>query len=265
MKGEIEKSSVKEYQSLYKELLEGIPDGIKVEEVICGLEWTMVRSEKGIGLAMTTKGDSRPRMLQGDLKKYTLKELAGLCTSWNMQEASIGVAAVNAYYNTLEVLTKHYTSFSKEDEEAFICSKESVIGEKVAVIGHFPYLETTIGKHCELHILERNPLAGDYIDPACEYLLPKMDTVFITGVTLINKTLPRLLELAQRAKVIMVGPSVPMSPKLFKYNIQTLAGFMVKDMTACIKLVKGESTTYLFDTGRRLQFKKNNNEGDECA
>ena len=33
----------------------------------------------------------------------------------------------------------------------------------------------------ELNILERNLFEGDYPDSACEYLLPDMDYVFISG------------------------------------------------------------------------------------
>ena len=39
----------------------------------------------------------------------------------------------------------------------------------------------------------------DMPDPACEYVLPQADFAFITGVTLENKTAPRLLELAKDA------------------------------------------------------------------
>ena len=36
-------------------------------------------------------------------------------------------------------------------------------------------------------------LWDDFLDSACEYILPEQDFVFITGMTLTNKTLPRLL------------------------------------------------------------------------
>ncbi len=66
-------------------------------------------------------------------------------------------------------------------------------------------------------------------DPACEYVLPKADYAFITGVTLINKTAPRLLELAQNARTIMVGPSVIVTPILFEWGVETLGSRVVLD------------------------------------
>ena len=54
-------------------------------------------------------------------------------------------------------------------------------------------IEELIAPLCRLSILERDPVLGDYPDSACEYILPEQDYVFITGMTLVNKTLPHLL------------------------------------------------------------------------
>jgi uncharacterized protein (DUF4213/DUF364 family) len=45
---------------------------------------------------------------------------------------------------------------------------------------------------------------GKIPDPACEYLLPSQDFVFCTGVTLINKTAPRIFDLARNATLIVM-------------------------------------------------------------
>ena len=68
----------------------------------------------------------------------------------------------------------------------------AIKGRKVAVIGRFPNLEP-LAAQCRCTSGNRRPQSGDFPDPACEYLLPSMDYVFITGSTFINKTLPRLL------------------------------------------------------------------------
>ena len=60
-------------------------------------------------------------------------------------------------------------------------------------MGHFPLVEKQLGRKCSLSILEREPEGADFLDSACEYILPEQDFVFITGMTLTNKTLPRLL------------------------------------------------------------------------
>jgi uncharacterized protein (DUF4213/DUF364 family) len=72
----------------------------------------------------------------------------------------------------------------------FLANKK---GKKVAVVGHFSLVEKQLGCKCSLSILEREPEGTDFLDSACEYILPEQDFVFITGMTLTNKTLPRLL------------------------------------------------------------------------
>ena len=79
-------------------------------------------------------------------------------------------------------------------------------------------------------MLERNCSQElDTPDPACEYVLPDTDFAFITGVTIINKTAPRLLELARNATTVLVGPSVIMSSVLFEQGADALAGSVVAD------------------------------------
>ncbi len=109
---------------------------------------------------------------------------------------------------------------------AFTSTLDQIAGKKVAVIGHFPGLEKA-RDCCDLTILEREPEAGDLPDFAAEYVLPQQDCVFITGSTLTNKTLPRLLELSAGATVALVGPSVPLVPWWFDSGVDLLAGTVV--------------------------------------
>lgn len=59
--------------------------------------------------------------------------------------------------------------------------------------------------------------------------MPEADFAFITGVTLENKTAPRLLKLAREAFVTMVGPSVVMAQPLFDAGVDMAAGSIVMD------------------------------------
>ncbi|WP_418550405.1 Rossmann-like domain-containing protein, partial [Hungatella sp.] len=71
-----------------------------------------------------------------------------------------------------------------------------------------------------------------------EYILPDMDYIYITGFTLVNKTLPRLLELGKNARVVLVGPSVPMAPVLFEFGVRELAGTLITDTEKTERLVR---------------------------
>lgn len=243
---------------IYDSLIEKIPDKLMVREVVAGTGWTMVRTDDGVGLSMTTDEYSRESKYRGDLTELSLKELAQAAKSWNFHEAGIGVAAINAYYNSVERVKPYgiIKNLQGEMTDSFQICRDMVIGKKVTVVGHFPNLEQILAPVCELSILERKPQPGDYPDSACEYILKDQDYVFITGVTLINKTLPRLLDLCCNAKVIMVGPSVPLAPVLFRYSVIHLGSFVVKDASLCKAIVTGQSTLPLFYSGERVQLRK---------
>jgi uncharacterized protein (DUF4213/DUF364 family) len=242
---------------LYDALIRNIPPDYRVDEALPGDHWTMVRSGKGVGLAMTLHEDTRPRALSlppGDpfCAGMPLAELAEAAKSWNFTEASLGMAAVNAYWNSPE---REFVAeaMKREDTEAFRAWRDRVTGKKVAVIGHFLHLTETLGEACELSILEKQPDAGDYPDSACEFLLPLQDFVFATGVTLTNKTLPRLLELAGKAGMILAGPSVPMAPPLFDWGVRDLQGFVVTDPELCAAVIRGEKPDLtIFNAGKRV-------------
>jgi hypothetical protein len=58
-----------------------------------------------------------------------------------------------------------------------------------------------------------------------------MDVVAITGMTLINHTLERMLSLCPpEAFVLVLGPSTPLSPVLFTWGVNSLSGSVVMDV-----------------------------------
>ena len=127
-----------------------------------------------------------------------LRDAAALSKSWNFLEATLGVAALNAYYNSWDRV-RALPGFeeageprddieSRTEKNAFYAFRDEIAGKRVAIIGHFPHIEELIAPLCRLSILERDPMPGDYPDSACEYILPEQDYVFITGMTLVNKT-----------------------------------------------------------------------------
>jgi uncharacterized protein (DUF4213/DUF364 family) len=237
---------------LYDALIEGISPSYRVDEVLQGNHWTMVRSGDTVGIAVTVHEETRPGSMPSPCTGMALRKLAAAAKSWNFAEASLGMAAINAYWNSAEhaVVAR---ALERGETEAFSAWRNRVRGKKAAVIGHFPRLEEKLGEICELSILEKRPLPGDYPDSACEFLLPLQDFVFATGVTLTNKTLPRLLELARGTGIILTGPSVPLAPPLFDWGVRDLQGFVVTDPALCRRLVREElSGAAIFDAGRQI-------------
>lgn len=237
---------------LYDELIEPIPDDLKVDEILVGNVWTMVRAGERLGVAMTTKGQTREPICKESRVGMSLRCAACLIKSWNLIEASIGAAAINAYYNTVENLKQ----LNAGGGDVFSESVEKVRGKRVAVIGHFSNIRQYLEAAAEVSILERSPQLGDYPDSACEYILPGQDFVFITGCTLINKTMPRLLELSHGARVIITGPSVPLTPIMFEYGATELGGLVITDISNVRSRIAEGNNGSLFSWGERFHFTK---------
>jgi uncharacterized protein (DUF4213/DUF364 family) len=242
---------------LYDALIDGVCREAVVTDALVGSIWTAVRTRDGVGLAMTTQEDTRTRTVLGDLRGMKLIDLAASVKSWNFIEASLGMAALNAHYNRPNMVAESvlYPN-APQEQDAFIASYDEIKGKRVCVVGHFPFLENGIRDICDLAVLERQPKEGDYPDPACEYLLPEADFVFITGSALINKTLPRLLTLSKRAKTTLVGTSVPLASALFDFDVDCLAGYLPVDHNRCWRIAAYEHTSRLSAAGRRVRLPK---------
>ena len=242
--------------SIYNDLIDSIPEDLTVLDCMLGLHWTLVKSELGTGTAMTVNGGQQNSSKYRELIGMSLKELAKAVKSWTMLEASMGLAAINSALNTpkqVSALTGQVFKVSKDSERAnaFTCFLPDIKNKKVAVIGHFPNLDL-LRTTCQLSILERMPQEGDYPDPACEYILPEQDVVFITGTAFINKTMPRLLTLAKNSRIILVGPSVPISPALFDYGVDAISSSVMLDEELVWRAVKQGGKTKAFKSGGQM-------------
>jgi len=201
-----------------------------VKDVRVGLNWTCVLS-KNLGVAMTYKIGWEIKDA-GRLDEMTTGELAELLKSWNLVEASVGLASINS---TIDVKTE------KTGNGLEIGLKMSK-GKRVIMIGKFPGYTRFKGIAKEFYVLELNPNLIDLNDgilpsTASEELLERSDIVIMTATTIINKSVDRLLELAKNVFVIMVGPSTPMIEELLDFGIDVLAGLKVINPYSLMKKI----------------------------
>lgn len=242
---------------LYDELIERIPCDIFADQITIGLHWTTVRAGNYCGAAMTVAERSERGSLLNERRGQPLRHLASLSKSWDFVEAAVGVAAINAYYNNEQTWKRP----RKGDlpwrilggENAFDGYRQEVKGKKVAVVGHFRQLENYLTEAKTVSVLERRPVGDDLPDSACEYILPEQDYVFITGSALVNKTLPRLLQLSEKAKVILAGPSTPMTSILFTYGVDEMGGFLVRERNRIEDTVAIGAHKEFFACGERIR------------
>ncbi|MBI5164178.1 MAG: DUF2478 domain-containing protein [Magnetospirillum sp.] len=189
--------------------------------VIVGAGYTLVEGPHGIGLAQTPA--QAPEPAAPIPAGATLAGLAARLRSWNPAEVAVGLAACNAHFNRFDL--------AAADVNGLDLLKD---GGRIAVVGAFPGIAERL-PGCA--ILERRPGPGHYPDSAAEWLLPAADAVVITSATLVNRTLPRLLELSRHARVVIVGPGAPLTPRLFAYGVEASAGMVAVDVEGLVAAV----------------------------
>jgi uncharacterized protein len=227
---------------LLSEIIETLPDG-RPHQVCIGLHWTAVVMDTDVGLrcglASTLAGahhHGTPDVPQaGKLESLTGLELAALTQSEQPTLVSVGMAALNA------LLTHQPASWVDLNAEEAIASHGA--GQSVALIGHFPFVERLRPKVGQLTVLELNPHPGDVAASAASEVLPQAQVVAITGMTLLNHTMDSLLKLcAPNAMVILLGPSVPLSPIYFEWGVDILCGSIVTEIDSVMATVRQGAT-----------------------
>lgn len=243
--------------NLYDSLIDAIPGHITVAAAYTGTKWCRVTSsESGAGMAFAMPVRTRPASYgEDDLAGLPLRDVAALAKSWNLAEAGLGMAAINAFHSLPKRAFDNGFAPCTENNwaRAFHPYQQSIAGKKVAVIGHFPFASAALSNAAELFILERNPVEDDYPDSAAEYLLPGCDYVFITGSTFVNKTIPRLLDLSRDAVTVMIGPSTPASPILFDFGVDIITSFASDQPGMLDEGLQGNLLGGMYEAGMRVE------------
>lgn len=181
---------------LYKRLIADIPAGIAVDQICSGSAVTAVCADGGIGLCETVVDHRRPMMLDSACG-CDLQTLAACAQSWNYVEASIGIAAINCYYNNARRLMELGFTFNPIRRNPYRLLKRSLDNRKVAVIGRAPLLEEALEGTAQLSVLVENPVgAADYPDSAMEFILGDQDAVFADGRAFVQKKIERIQSLS---------------------------------------------------------------------
>jgi uncharacterized protein (DUF4213/DUF364 family) len=243
---------------IYELLLDYAASTARVAELTVGLVWTACKAQPdgsaALGLAMSPGVPTRTLSWPGTLAGKTLGELAGWITDWEPYKATVGMAAINCSLNARElpeglILEPPPGLGNLAVFEHFLPQLQ---GKKVVVVGRYPGIERYAGQ-IDLRIIERQTAPGDYPDPACEFLLPEADWVFLTASSLINKTFPRLAELSRAAVTVLMGPTVPWLPEFHEFGIDYLAGIEVTDADSLYRTAAEGGGVRIFEAGARYR------------
>jgi uncharacterized protein (DUF4213/DUF364 family) len=232
-------------------LLASLQADAPVRQVLVGAFWTAVALNTDpprCGLASTlrpvTHPGGPPAPHAGRLLRRSGRELAELLRSSSPLEASIGMAALNA------LLVVDEGSCTEVNAREVILYRGA--GRRVAIVGHFPFVEQVRQAAAECWVLELRPRPGDVPAGQVAEVLPQADVIALTGTSLINHTFDGLIGLCRpNAFVILLGGSAPLTPVLFDRGVDAISGTRVVDVPAVLQAI-GQGATFRQIPGRRL-------------
>lgn len=236
---------IKETLALIQEKIPNLGE-IIVKRVCIGLGYTGVKLDTGhVGICYTHQSEIVPRCCHvteraGTLAGSSAFQLADLARSWDLGESVVGVATLNALSQI--ILEKGGGKYSIAEGNLI-----DLIGvnekDRVALVGDIkPFRESLRGRVKNLHVFERRIASRDrnvLPDVACEEILPNVDVAMITGSSIANKTIDRLLELCEGAREVgVVGASSSIIPDaLFRYGATIVGGIKVVDAEKLMQIV----------------------------
>jgi len=160
---------------------------------------------------------------------FSGKELAQLLHDKDPFTSSLGLAALNSLLP--DPLPEDLIDVNAGDLILELGRKKCV-----AVIGHFPFVEKMKGCFDKLMVFEKAPKPGDLLADLIPQHLPSADIVAVTATTLSNGTLAGILSCCSKSAIkLIIGPSTPVSPVLFKLGFDYVAGVVVNDRELVIK------------------------------
>jgi uncharacterized protein (DUF4213/DUF364 family) len=203
--------------------VENLPEE-PVKRITYGAHIVAVESRK-MGLATWAAGKHpvSTKDLPAANKAGSAQELARLLYDDNPLKSSLGIAALNSLLP--DPAAKNITDVNAGD-----LIMDLGKGKNVVVVGHFPFVERMRNSFNDFKVFEKKPQAGDFAAELMPEYLPVADVVAITATTISNQSLAAILNNCSAAAIkLIIGPSTPLTPIMFKLGFKYVAGTLVKD------------------------------------
>lgn len=232
------------YGRLEADLAASVTKVYAVDKVLVGLNWTLVRAGDLCGIARSpargTEGARTIRPPEGFAGK-PLSELATRLCSDDPLSRSVGLAAINAYWNRPDPL---------DIVKPYIRPRGGLggiepPGDGVVIIGGFRGAQKRLPK---ARIVEREPKPGDIPAEEAPQAYRQAKTLAITAQALMNASLePILQESRSVPHRMLVGPSSPACPILFDHGIEETSGAVITDPDAAEAFIIETGTMIMLD------------------
>lgn len=239
---------------------------ITVERAVFGLFFSGVKLSTGQGglcftpvkempEAVCCPSSAKAMPLSGRLKGRPVTEYLDDIFCGNILRRTLGIAALNALSLAIQEqdtnpgyeLLSGVDAFDELDVTRY--KKTVVVGALV------PMLKKLIAANANFHVLEQDPRTLKerelpYYAPANQAYryVPDADLLVITGVTILNDTLPRLLAMAKPgAEILVTGPTASMVPEpFFQKGVTMLGGIQVTKPDELLDIISEGGSGYHF-------------------
>ncbi len=233
---------------VYKQL-ERVGAPLKIVEYGVGVMYSYVLVEYGgeeyLGMALTPIEDLAGVRVAPVKRVNSVAEALSLVSSLNPLEKSVGVAAVNAVSSYLLWGAGQCRELSVKVGVDIVSAVPRMASGKVLVVGHMGPLVRALKERGarEVHVVERYAAMrchGALSDSALPRLAPEVDTLVVTGATLVNDTLDHILSLRKAGStLVLVGPTAGAHPTpLFAEGVDAVASMHAVKVSAVLDVIK---------------------------
>lgn len=200
------------------------PDAV-IEEVAEGPIFVGVRAggRTGISSLLGARPMKHESRLGPEAVGRTVAQVAGYLHGSSPFAAAIGIAALNAG-------TAPDPDGLPDDGK----SAEHLIADlgrnrEVGIVGEFPFVDSLREKAAAIHLFELREVRGSAPEDRWAETLARLDVLAITGTAILTRKLAYFLAGAPEAVKIIVGPTTPLSPALFRFGADYLCGSVIAD------------------------------------
>lgn len=169
----------------------------------------------GLASTLGSRPTAEEELTVYDLQGRTLAEAARLLYEGSGFTISLGAAALNAGIIPPQ---------NQPDLEASVMMAEKGKAGETVLVGDFPFTEKLRREVNTLHLFELREVPGRTSPARWDDILKRCRVLGLTGTTLITRAMATYLEKAPQAHTIIIGPTTPLSPVLFSYGADVLAG-----------------------------------------
>ncbi|MCY4301572.1 MAG: DUF364 domain-containing protein [Aestuariivita sp.] len=223
-----------------RKLANSVEDDTEVDEVLVGLNWTMVRAKSYAGIARSPErgtGGARTVRKGEPIAGRSLRCLSQWLCSLDPLRRSIGLAAINAYWNRVDL--------GAAVSENWGLSAFEPPGHGLVIVGGFRDAQRRLSA---ARVVEREPKENDIPESESHRALQSATSVAITAQTLMNGSLePLLTRIGRQAKRVLVGPSAPVTPLILEGGIDRVSGLAITNSEAAIAFIKETGTMIALD------------------